>query len=412
MKKNQSGVQLNFLFLLLVVAFFVFNCSQPQEGTTKNTEVGDNTRQSSQDPESTLKCALPNCSGSKCCNKGDEEEKEECEDWCGKSDYLSLSSSAYDKCLSLERKFVEKELLVLFGDNRLKEPDEEELLNIKNEDVETICSAVRGLDKDIWHNLIKEYSSHQAGLVLQWLGVEKSTVEIFEKTKKKEDGIEMLRSLLERVGRGMRSLRDPTVEESADQRILDGLKAKIDFSNEDEQHILKRALDNNNKRLVEFIHKNILLDDDGLCGEDNEKYYPNPNEQVYNKSFTCSDSTKGSNNDHPGYTTGSLKNFLDEANENRQEACILAVYCSIDDTRQGNRFRADLARVVNTSSVRSFIRNSVEKGGLGLPNQKYQDKWTHEVCYHLNLRWKNAQGEGGRVTLDLSLNDPLNCLNP
>ncbi len=360
--------------------FFMLNCSSPVE---EGTQTGGRTNKRNEDTKQTnvLKCNLPKCSGSKCCDKEDEE----CTDYCGDSDYLNLSGDGYHKCLALEKKFVHDKLVIIFKDV-LEDPDEEKLIQkIQEEELDIICSAMKELSLDLLEDLIDDYGPYEAQLLLNYVGVKKPALELFTKTQEKEDGIDLFKKLLEKAG-------DSSGTATKEAKMLQALKDKSEFQDENEVSLLERALNNNNKDLVHFIHKNIVHDkDEGLCGGDNERFHPQPVDRAQDIKYDANDP-----NLIPGYGAGSgVPSALSFASDRSQYACILAFYCYIDNTRGGNILRKKLAWLLKESGVRSFIKSPVRKGGLNLSSQKAQDEWPHQACFELNLRWKNGAVDMG-----------------
>ena len=372
-------------FILLLTGslmfMFVFACSTPPEGqsttTTTTTGGSGDGDDDDDDDDKDLACALPKCSGSKCCNKTkDEDKQEECEEWCGDSDYLDLSGEAEDKCLTLDYEFVKSDLTFLFGNDVLSDPDEEKLLDdIKPDDVNKICAAVRELDPDIWGDIINDYSQSEAAVVLGWIAQEKKAVKIFEKTKEKKDGIDMFKTLLRKL----------TDDLPGDIGVIQGLGESIDFDDDDDDespNILARALRENNADLVRFIHQEIVKDpEEGICGKDNSSNWPDPHEGTQE---LCG---------HSG-------NRLQNAKRHQQRACMLAVYCKAfsvapaTNTENAND-REDFGEEINDmeSSIKSFIRNDIEKGGLGLRGINEDAKWTQRTCESLSYWWNNPSNE-------------------
>ena len=356
------------------------NCSSPTEDGTRTDTRQTEKRNEDRNQTELLKCSLPKCSGSKCCDTKDEE----CTDYCGDSDYLDLSGDGYSKCLTLEKTFIKNKLHVLFNDV-LSNPDEENLIQkIKQEELDIICSAVKELSTDLLEDLIDEYGPYEAQLLLNYVGVRKSALEIFTKTEEKEDGIELFKKLLEKAG-------DRSNADKQEGKILKALKNKNEFQDDDEESILQRALNSKNKALVHFIHENLIKDkDEGLCGGDNERYHPQPIERAQTQEYVYKD-TNTVDTPTPGYGEGvGVPSAIPAARDNSQYACILAVYCYIDNTRGGNMLRKNLAFLLKESGITHFIKSPVRKGGLNLSSHRAQNEWSHQVCYELNLRWKNG----------------------
>ena len=389
MKAFITSLKSWFIIILsgVLIILFFFACSSPPDGkttTTTTTTSGGNGGDGDDDDEDDkdLACSLPKCSGSKCCNKGSKSQKEKCADWCGDSGYLGLSGSAEELCLTLDRGFVDDSLVELFSDNVLGEPDEESLKDIKKEDVGIICAAVRELDPDLLGDLIDKYSNNEAEIFLGWVSETKGSVDIFEKTKKDEDGINMVKTLLDQLD-----------SDSDDQGVVDGLGEPIDFDDNDDKNILERALDSN-EDLVQFIHKKVLQDkDEGICGEDQkDKNWPKP---------VAGDAAA---NPPAGYgTSGDTDAHFENANDNRQRACVLAIYCKALSGATNNDVRKDLADAVSDSRMKSFIDKDIDDGGLGL-TERDGEKWPATVCTRLNRLWQNNDASGA---VDLGLNASL-----
>ena len=350
-----------------LILMFIFACSSSPENqsTTTTTSRDDDDEDDDEESKKDLACTLPKCSGSQCCNKiKDEDKKEECEKWCGHRDYLNLSSDAEDKCLALEYDFVEKDLVRLFGEDTLTDPNEEKLLKgIKNDDISTICAAVKELDPDIWG--INSYVQNEAEVVLGWVAGAKQAIKIFEKTKEKKEGFEMFKKLLMTLSQG-----------SGDQGVVEGLKVEISFDDEDESSkFLAYALDKNNDNLIQFIHNKILQDKkEGLCGDQKSSNWPTPE--------------TGAVASTAGYGPAGGSAYKN-AEKHRQRACIMGVYCKTFPEMAEDKIREDLAQKVGDSGMERFIKSPVADGGLGLTLQHSED-WPQEVCVRLISIWDHS----------------------
>ncbi len=376
---------------VLLVGIFIFSCtSTPRDGetsTTTTTTTGRGDGDDDDDDDDDLaSCSLPKCSGSDCCNKGSKKQREECEEWCGD---LNLDSDGEELCLTLDRDFVEDPLLYLFDNKEaLKEPDDNELVkNIKDEDIDVICGAVRELGSRIWSRLIDKYGNSESEAVLGWVAQEKKTVKIF-KSAEDDEGIKMFKQLLSEVG----------TTGSGDALIVSGLDEEFDFNDdENDYNILERAVDRNNDQLLKYIHTEVLEDKkEGICGERNTNNWPTPE-----CHSSASDVDSYSNSADDGCSNA-------RTNSNRQRACILGVYCKVANEGSGNtdadskdnRLRADLADELADSGMKSFIKKEVDKGGLTKDNNindNAADEWKYVVCERLKCLWKNGSG------LDLGL---------
>ena len=371
MKAFIKSIQFWLIFIALatLVLALVFSCSSTpsaDETTSGGGGAGDRANNDDDDaPKRGLECELPKCSGSECCDKIKDEDsrKENCENWCKDGDYLGLNGDAYRACLALEHSFVDK-LSTLFGEEGLKDPNEEELSNLKTEDLDKICSAVRELDVDVWGDTIDDYSGSEARVVLAWIAGTDDTIDIFEKIKKKEDSIEIFRVLLSTLSSG---------DSVTDQTVVNGLAESVDFDEKEYDNVMVMALEKDNYRLVDYIDKKIIKDkNEGLCGKDQSNNWPKPKP----KSGTS------------GYASADIAN----ANNNQQRACILAVYCNFitqaETDNPKDKIRKQLEDRVSSTDMRSFIKNPVTKGGLGLTASD-SDKWPNTVCIRLKRLWNN-----------------------
>ena len=240
----------------VVVTVAVISSCTPSPGIqTPTTSSGSTGKKSSTTDTRTLKCELPKCSGSKCC---DEEDKD-CDNICSDSDYLKLSGDAYDKCIGLSESTVDR-LGELFKDILEHPKDAGKLEDLEKEDIDLICGVVKELDKDVLEDRIDDYSTSNAKRFLEWAANEKTVIEIFENTEDTDDGIKMVKTLLETAGNG-----------DGDEGVLKGLSVDVNHESgsDEDEHVLYLALQKSNSRLVAFIHDEIISDDKGLCSSGN-----------------------------------------------------------------------------------------------------------------------------------------------
>lgn len=381
-------LQIRAWLLLFLSGFLavmiVLSCTQQEGKETTSSSSSSSTGPSSttgdteEKEEDLLTCELPSsCSGNKCCSKD-----EDCEELCTDSKKLDLSGIAKDKCFDLEEETVER--LVKIFTKILKKPNEDDLENeLKDEDIELICATVKDLDKNLLEDVIKEYSHRQAQRFLTWLAETEEALEIFTNAED-DDGIDMLKRLLaEAVGESSTSHAN----------ILKGLQKLINTDeddNDDQKPLMSLANKNGNERLVRYFHEWFIEDEDeGICGKTSNQPVADSNQY-----------------------SGDHANIADK--NNKEEACILAVYCTIDDTlpkEDQSDFRENMANIVNYRI--GFIKDDKDNGGLNPdPADVGKDvapfalddddveEWSDNACANLKYYWNN-----GTTGLTLGLNE-------
>ena len=372
------------LFLSIFVAAAIMSgCSETplvspgSNGGSKSDKDDDDDDSSKSTRKSTasLTCKLPECSsgGKDCCDYEDKDGDldEDCEDWC--KDDLDLSGDAYDKCLALDKEVVEEDLVFLFK-KRLIRPEYSELDDLKKDDIELICAAVKHLDSDLLVDRVNKYGKSDAKAMLQWLAEDKTVMEIFDNADD-DDGLRMIKKLLETLGTG-----------TSYAGIVNGLSQDVS-AHSDKDNIFQLAL-SSNKKLVDYLHDEIVTNEKEIC---KDSHRPTPSTSVNVKNAAG---------------TAVAYNTLQPSNGFHLEACILATYCTIskDMTEAvGNEFRKDIADAVNESSIENFIKRSSADGGLGLGGntavtgyvkleENDAEEWTKKACGNLKYLWENKSG--------------------
>ena len=352
------------LFGCLAVTLISTNCS-PNPGQEVSRPGGSDSDGNDDRVRTrgTLKCELPSGNGS--CEKDDD-----CVDWC--EDDLDLSGDARDMCFDLDVDTVER-LDELFNDV-FDKPDGEKLDDLKDEDVELVCAAVKELDHELLEERLNYSSPSRPKYVLEWVAETKEAIEIFENAEK-DEGLKMFKRLLSEAGGGSGTV---------DGEVLEGLTEDVD--SDDTNTVLRIALDENNDRLVDYIHDNIIADEDELCSNTN---LPKP-------QATCTAITNGGTD----YASSGSDGYDDAASDYGEEACILGVYCKIASANNDshNEFRKDMAEHLNSRNIANFIEEPIQDGGLGLTEDDAED-WTHKVCAQLKVSdcWLDS------TSLDLDL---------
>ena len=381
----RPGTIIILLLSVFLTVALVSGCSSEQGQTTPRDTGGDDDddddAKDDRRKRAKLKCELPKCSGSDCCDKEDSDGDldEDCEDWCKKD--LSLSGDAYDNCLALDRAVIaegdEDDLLFLF-DERLKRPQIDELETLKTKEVDLICAAVKHLDSDLLSDRVDNYGSADSEGMLEWLATKETVLEIFDSAED-DDGLKMVKKLLETAA----ALK-------GDAGILKGLGTDVSDDSDDD-NVLELALKAKNKEFVNFIHDDIITHEDEICSKENQ---PSPDTlQILPSTGTYPDQGYG------------------------YEACVLAAYCKIapNNTDADNDFRKDIADFVSENSVVNFIRRKAEDGGLDIadaelddtsnPPDYYQldeddaEEWSYKACVNLKYFWDNKTG---KTLFDLS----------
>ncbi len=367
----QNRIWLALLLSSSLALLFISNCTTERgsEGPTTSTTASSNDGGSS-GSDNTLSCDLiEQCTGNKCqcsgsdCCKDDEDCQDKCKDPLS-SDGLKLSGAARDTCFHLEEDMVTK-LFNLIDD--LDKPKVERLREIgqDTDDMNLICSAVKELDYDLLDDRIENYSTTEAKRVLGWAAESDTAVEIFENAED-DKGLPMFQKLLQKASGG-----------SGDQGVLDGLTKEVivEDDDDDNQHIMRWALNGSKHKLVRWIHNEIITDkDEGLCGDDNKSNRPTSGTDAHDDDYA-------------------------------EAACILGVYCKIapNDDSEDNDFRQEMAELIDSEvEVSDFIKEDASEGGLKPTNppanwDDLADDWANKACAELKTEWDN-----GALDLDLS----------
>ena len=255
--------------------------------------------------------------------------------------------------------------LVFLFDDVLEKPDDEKLDDLKKEDVELICAAVKELDYKVLDDRLDYSSSSRPKYVLEWVAKTKEAIEIFENAEDNE-GLKMFKKLLSRAGGN---------SGTGDEDVLAGLIENVASESDEDKNVIQVALDENNDRLVEYIHNDIIADEDELCSDTN---LPTVDSSV-NKLDCSAKSGSGDDLDNTAYRSDSA-----------EDACILGVYCKMapGNGDDANEFRKDIAEYLKHRNIANFIEQSVDDGGLGLTDDDADD-WTPAVCTRLKKCWEN-----------------------
>ena len=318
------------LTLGAIAAFMIFGCSSETgrnvTGTTRIDRDRDTSRRDS-NTSSTLDCKLP--SGSGC--KGDQD----CEDMCKDDDYLDLTGKAKDKCFDLSKSTVEK-LDSMF--EVLKEPRDDDLSDLTEEDVNLLCGAIEELDEDFWLRALKNYKSGEARDILQWVIDTEQVTTLLDQLSNDE-----ARDHLEHLLVAFNGTKGNVTATNLYNALISSAK-EID----DNQGILEYAADNSNDLFIEMVHDLVIDGDEGkICTGAS-------NLPTYSGSGTLGDSS------YPEF------------------ACMLAVYCQATDEES---LRSDIAETINNRGIESLITDA-ETGALDLPEDDGEE-WSDAACTKL-----------------------------
>ena len=353
---SQIKWMLVILFSCLAIILVSTNCT-PERGTEVERPVGGDDGDDADRTRGALTCKLPSGNGS--C-----EKKDKCVDWC--EDELDLSGDARDKCFDLDDETVKD--LVYFFDDVFESPDDETLDDLNDEDIELICAAVKELEYEVLDNRLDYSNKAKAQYVLEWVAKTKEAIEIFENAED-DKGLKMFKKLLSRAGGN---------SGTGDKDVLEGLAINVASDNDDNKNVLQVALDENNDRLVEYIHHDIIADEDELCSSTNQ---PTPKSSctAIETGSTSVDTYGGADADAGDYT---------------EEACILGVYCKMAhrDIDDDNEFRKDIAEYLKHRNIANFIEESIDEGGGLGRSEDDADDWTYNVCKQLNDCWEFKSG--------------------
>ncbi len=363
-------VWLFLFFTCLLAGAIVVSCTDSGQETSSSSSSSsggtssDTNEDAKDDDEPLLSCSLPDCSGSDCCSKDDDD----CDGWCTDKKHLDLSGKAATKCLSLEEDVV-KDLAEIFA--ILKKATADKLDGLDDDDIELICAGVKELDAGLWGDLIDDYSASKAKRVLNWMSNNEAIVEVFENAED-DDGIEMFKDLLKKAAGGA---------EDGYAKILKGLETVVNTSADadDRRPLIALAAKDGRDRLVRYIHEELIVDEDeGICGQSSNRPVAD-----------------GASSYLSGEVTEADKNF-------KEEACILAVYCTIDKhivSSDQNKFRKNIADTVDSGDVTSFISTDQIDGGLDPTSPGANavaiddddaDEWSDNACKNLKHFWKDG----------------------
>ena len=270
---------------------------------------------------------------------------DDCVDWC--KDDLELSGSNRDACEELDKDIV-KDLVDLF-EEILEKPSAEELEDLNTDDITLMGSAIKTLGKQILEQKTEDYSRPTARDFLAWMAKNEEVLEVFKVIDEDEEALEILKSLFEKVSAN-----------ENEEAILNGLKEQI--GEEDGEHFLALAEDNNNRDLITYIHGELIEDEEEVCDDNN----------------------------YPTATTGQT-GATDRADHN-QEACYLAVYCYIApaeaDNDDNEEFRKKISEIINVNFDR-LVHDAIADGGLGLTDRDAEE-WTDAACEALDTYWSDG----------------------
>lgn len=333
-----------FIIASSLAALMIFGCSTETGRNVRTTDRGvtdGSGRRTRSSSTSNLDCAMP--SGGSAC-EGDEA----CEELCKDSDHLDLTGKAKDECFDWPRASVER-LDEVF--EILKDPDEDDLESLTEDDVNLLCAAVDA-EEDFWVREIDNYSSGEAIDVLRWVITNDQVTALLNEELGEEEGTEHLKKLV--------SALNNTGTNMSDEDILLGLDKELDT--DDDETVLAYAESEDNDKFIEMVH-DLLVDnneDDGLC----------------NKSGNWPDGPGTTNTDH------------------QKSACILGVYCKLIGTNSEN-VRKSIADIVDDPDVERLVTAIESEGGLNGSNadateEEDGEEWTNHACSRLAAEYNDT----------------------
>ena len=294
-----------------------------------------------------LSCeAFDTGSGSDYCDSKDKD----CKKWCAGSSYLNLSGTSRNTCYEMEKDTVETLADWFKERGTIGRPDYDDLNELDSDDLELLCSAVR-LDYKLLERYFKDYSKNHARIMLSWVAQNKEFLDVLDNAESRgnDKGVPLLRELLKSAGTNSGSDSDKIMS-----GLAEDLKQDKDTDSTDQQHVLSLAEDASNEDFINYVHNNVIADDDdGLC-EENDR--PNPDAGTSGQPYDTDASHGNEGEDAKGYDL---------------EACILGVYCKIAEeslatnATEDNDFRESIAGIVsNGDDVSDWINTAKTSGGL------------------------------------------------
>ena len=367
--KWKVGVIFSLFCIFTIASIIGCRSDKTEDADTvkkEEEEKADSEDTSRYDRRKKLSCSFSACSSddSACCDADDNE----CHSWCAKDLDFRERSNVYEDCMTLKRNELSK--LVYLFEEELKRPKPDDLAKLKREDINLICAAVKELDFDVLDDRIDRYKNTYAMAFLEWTAENEDVVEVFENALK-DTGVRMFRKLLHAVS--------DVSDGITDRSVLAGLAKNVvtdadEGDADDERNVLALALEENNDRLVSFVHEEIISSSDELCSKGNR---PVP------------DTTQDIDSEEPGVQAYPDENYANDA-------CVLAVYCTIAPTgnRDNAHFRKDIAEEFGRSGVSSFIESELKEGGLGGTDDDGEE-WSDYACTQLKQYWNEGQNNLG-----------------
>ena len=293
------------------------------------------------------------CSGEDCCGE-DDDCRIICRELFDNGADYGVCVNEYDKELVTQLEKVDEIL------------DRPNISNLNKINTEPLCALLQ-LSPDKWLKKINErYTAGNAEVVIEWV-FSQGILHLFSEP---EDRLDVIRGLLvARTGRG---------GQITDANILDGL-ARQTVQDRKIIFYISDYVGEAGKLGFQLIHNELIVGD--IC--DTESNQPHPNSTGTRKDG----SNCYYNNPRNGYQ-------FDAAIEQKEQACVLALYCVAGPDNNSKRDRKRIADLVNNNGVVDFIETAVVDGGLGVTQEA--EEWPSSACSELKNFWHNK-------TLDFDL---------
>ena len=322
---------MKFLHLTVILTILLFACSSPKTPYRDSRGGNDPDRRDGEGNRSKYfltRSEIPECSSGDCC-----EDDRNCKDKCG--DYFSDSSS---ERICNQLPLDKGEPLIAF----LEELEDGKADDFDEDDLEYFGLAM-SIDHEVWIDLIKDYSDGDESL--NWLAETDEATKILLQLNK-DDTVEIIVALL---------------GDNNDSDTLSGLKDRIDG----DKTVLEVAENSNNNEFIDFIHDEIIGEE--LC-------------------------TSTSNQPIPKANTYSSGSEINSANRQKEEACMLGVYCAIFPISDKENERKDIAQTIDDNDIESFIEDEKDDGGLSDQGSRISNAndWPDEACTALADLWQDS----------------------
>ncbi len=351
-------------FMSLSVVVLSSSCSvstttsPPSGGTRRPSPGGRTTDTDAKDDDDTKKRRKSSFCPSKVPEEDNKSDQCRSDSDC-KSGCRDFFDDSEDECFELPQD--EGNDMV----EALEDLDDSKYSSLRDtKDMESLCLAAK-IDEESWYKIIKSYSTNDARDALEWIADNNNVADLMLEIKddvEDSTGLGIFKGLLGKARSSGSFNGDP--DDVTEAHLLAGLKASSD-------EFLETAVKKKQDDLVkDIIHEELVKEE--LC--DSSSNQPEPD------TSGCGSSTCYTNDQRT------------EANDKKEQACELGVYCHILSGSSNEKVRRDLADILNDDDIEEFINDDKNEGGLDVDSDDDPDEWSDDVCEKLKDLWNNRSG--------------------